>query len=371
MNSDKLTFTAIGVVLLLLLVFVVCDCKENFEGKKALKYYRCDKAPINKATKEIFEEEGITKTKDSKEADIYLTCGYNGVEREYDTIPDNDYIHAIKGGDKIVAKNGLWSLMKNHYGRDEATKYVPNTYLLASVADKLELLKNTKDNIYILKKNLQRQEGLKFAKRKELSVANLNGLKNEDYVLIQEYLDDPFLINGRKVNMRVYLLIVIKDNVKYGYVYTDGFMYYTKKGYKYSTDPDEGITTGYIDRKTYEENPMTHSDLRQFLIDKGYNYKLLFSNIQLLIGKVLDAISPALESTKGKVNYQLFGLDVQPDPQFNVKLIEVNKGPSLQTMDKKDAKVKSKLQQDIYKTIGIKDNINNQFSLIWKKQIHR
>lgn len=375
------TILLILLIIFILLISMSFFIKEQFSNMNEnttqntpenFKYYQCNTYPVNKSLSTIFKNKGIERVSTPTDANIHLTCGYTNVEKEYLDLPfdKSKYIHAIKGCDNIVSKNILWKLLRDYYGEEQAQQYTPNTYLLDAIEDKLRLLKNTQDNnqILILKKNLQRQEGLKFAIKKELTISKLNDLAKENYVIAQDYLDDPFIINGRKINLRVYLLIVIKNGKKYAYIYKDGFVYYTKKNYRYSTEHDEGITTGYIERTVYNKNPLTHSDLQNFLKKEGYNYKVLFSHIQDLVVKVLDAVHPALELTKGKVNYQLFGLDVQPDKNFNVKLLEINKGVSLQEMDTKDAEVKIKLQEDIYKTIGIiKENYNNDFVLVWKK----
>ena len=48
---------------------------------------------------------------------------------------------------------------------------------------------------FVLKNNLQRQEGIKLANNiKEIN----KGLK-DNYFLVQEYLEDPFIISKRKL----------------------------------------------------------------------------------------------------------------------------------------------------------------------------
>jgi len=111
-----------------------------------------------------------------------------------------------------------------------------------------------------MKKNIQRQEGLKISNSKH---EILDGYKN-GYVLVQELLQDPYLISGRKTNMRFYVLVVCKANNTDCYVHKDGFMYYTKVPFvKNSLDDAPNITTGYIDRQVYIDNPLTHYDLRK------------------------------------------------------------------------------------------------------------
>ena len=50
------------------------------------------------------------------------------------------------------------------------------------------------------------------------------------------------------------------------YVYNDGFMYYTPRIWKpKSRNLNEIITTGYIDRQVYVDNPLTIKDFGLFI----------------------------------------------------------------------------------------------------------
>ena len=79
-------------------------------------------------------------------------------------------------------------------------------------------------------------------------------------------LQNPYLINGHKINLRCYVLVVCKNKEINVHFYNDGFMYYTpKKFVKNNTDPDVNITTGYIDREIYDFNPLTHNEFKLYL----------------------------------------------------------------------------------------------------------
>jgi hypothetical protein len=348
--------TASLVIYLLSFIYTrIASSRRTVEGldEKKLKFYRCTKFPVNKITEKIFEKEGIVKVDSPKDADIYIPCGYNDVEKEYKTIPKSEFIYAIQGCDSIVSKSKLWELLSRYYGRPVAATLVPETYLLTSQDDRIRVLASSPEKIFIAKKNLQRQEGIVLIKKQDLTIKKLNQMKADKFVVIQEYLADPYTINGHKINVRVYLLLVIKDNKLSGYTYDDGFIYYTKEKYAYSTDKDQGITTGYIDRSIYDANPLTHKDFDKHLVANGKTPSLLYKNIDNVISKVIKACESSLSGNATKCNYQLFGIDIQPDKNLNVKLIEINKGPSLRPMDDRDRSVKHKLQEDLYSTIGI------------------
>jgi hypothetical protein len=120
---------------------------------------------------------------------------------------------------------------------------LPHTWDLTD-DNEVELFKKQfdKNKLYITKNNYQRQEGI------EIHSSLDTILKSRDkYILVQELLQDPYLISGRKINLRVYVL-VIKDkysNMKIQ-VYGDGFMYYTPELFK-PNDPtfQKNITCWY------------------------------------------------------------------------------------------------------------------------------
>ena len=76
----------------------------------------------------------------------------------------------------------------------------------AMLALELFKIKKNTNKMSITKNNYQRQEGLEIHTKLDTI------LKSRDkYILVQELLQDPYLVSGRKINLRVYVL-VIKDN---------------------------------------------------------------------------------------------------------------------------------------------------------------
>ena len=62
------------------------------------------------------------------------------------------------------------------------------------------------------------------------------------------------------------MLVVCAGGKISAYIHSDGFLYYTPKYYDPDDmDFDKHITTGYVDRKVYELNPLTLQDFRDYL----------------------------------------------------------------------------------------------------------
>lgn len=266
------------------------------------------------------------------------------------------HVNALLNSDSFVSKMGIHKLLNDYYynDKDMVDNIIPKSWNISNKLFNDSFFKNEKaDTVFIAKKNIQQQKGILLFRKIQITPQFIKKLQDEKYVVIQEYLKNPFLIDQRKTNIRVYLLIVNKDNYNYIYIYNDGFMYYTPEKYEYGTNSDSNITTGYIDRKVYEINPLTLKDLRSYLIKNNYNDNILFDNIHRTIKYTMDGcISRLRPMSNSIISYQLFGVDLQFDKKLNVKVIEINKSPNLKPHDTgRDSALKSLLQQDITKIV--------------------
>ncbi|QKF93836.1 tubulin-tyrosine ligase/tubulin polyglutamylase [Fadolivirus algeromassiliense] len=311
---------------------------------------------------------------------IYFPCTYNNNKQEIGKIkPSNpdQRIFIVTNTDEIASKSNLWKNLVKKYGREKARDMSPISYVLYDESDKkLFETEYNENTLYIMKKNIQRQEGLKISNDKE---EILNGYK-DNYVIAQELLQDPYLIRGRKTNMRFYVLLVCQNNEISAYVHKEGFMYYTKMPFiKGSKTFGNNITTGYIERWIYHVNPLTHTDFRTYLDDNkrdmtdiekdtikngGKLSEIVFNRINLLITNIVNAISFAVcqdSHIKNYITFQLFGVDIAVDNRLEPKVMEVNIGPNLATHDKRDSDVKHMVVRDIFKTLKIVPDIDNNF----------
>jgi len=311
---------------------------------------------------------------------MYFPCGYDEIDKEIDEMPikDGAKYFIIDNIDTMTAKEWLWLNVLKHHGYNKAITLMPVSYVLYYNDDLKKFEKEHHiSKLYIMKKNIQRQEGLKISKdKKEI----LDGIKN-NYTVVQELLQDPYIIDGRKTNMRFYLLLICKGNDMDAYVYNDGFMYYTRVPFvKGSTDFDVNVTTGYIDRSVYDKNPLTHQDLRKYLDDPNRKLSTEEINIrtqglkvsQVCFSRIFHLLREVCMSFIGNINrvkklqnnvvFQLFGIDVAVNDQLQPMIIEVNKGPDLGAKDPRDRALKEGVAKDIFKLVGaIKSDGQNGF----------
>jgi tubulin polyglutamylase TTLL6/13 len=363
------------ILIILIIIIVIIICCRNLVLKdkniyESFNYHKCNDIKVGRILNDVFVTNNIQKSSDNW--DIYLPCGYNYVERELKTIKPqntNQVIFGVSGCDSIVSKNRLWELIKINYGRDKATKIMPETWVLNDSKDMRLFMRNyDENNMYILKKNVQRKEGLKLTK-------NFNEIleaKNENYKVVQKYEKNLYLINNRKVNLRVYLLIVCQKGNMTGYIHENGKCIYTNKEYNDNLfDFESNITSYHLDMDVYKQNPYSFKELKKYLSDDNKDYNLLFERINKIINLTMKSISGSLGNLKNIYNnktFQLFGLDIIFDKNLNPYLLEINKGPDMIPRDDTDRKMKFKVENDIFNILNItKTNEKNGFYIVYVK----
>jgi hypothetical protein len=379
-NSNYLILIMLLIIIFLFIysINIFNIKKENFDNGTIItqnyKYYRCENKLLGIILKDIFDTNNITQSND--DWNIYIPCGYNNIEEELKQISinnkknENKYIFGVNGCDTIVSKNKIWESLVNCYGRKDASKLMPESYILDDLNEMEVFRKNfnpSLNDIYILKKNVQRKEGLKLTK----DYFEIIDASKDDYRVAQKYIRDLYLINGRKVNLRVYLLIIIKDNKKYFYLCKIGKCIYTNKKYNDNDlDFESNITSYNLDMTVYNENPRHFNELIEYINKNNNNGTQLFNKIELLMKKISVCLSKNLYQSKnidGSITFQLFGTDIIFDKDLHPYLLEMNKGPDMTARDDIDKLMKNTVQQDMLKTVGILNNDNNNsFYLIYK-----
>jgi hypothetical protein len=367
----------------------------NIPYDKNMTWYSKCKNDLGETVLDILNQNNIKYNE--KNWTLYFPCGYTYNDKEFKELPkmSNAKYCLIDNIDELAAKDYLWKNLVSHVGLEKAKEVAPNTFVLTDKSD-MERFNKEYDpkKIYIMKKNIQRQEGLLLTKSKD---EILKG-SSQGYVIVQELLQDPYTIDGRKTNMRFYVLIICDKNNYDVYVYDDGFMYYTKEKFvKNSLRTEPNITTGYIERSVYKVNPLTHNDLRKYLdnpkrtlshyeikikeqLDKVKNNRNIKTNVNMLsdvfffqIFQTLMVVFASFSDKIGKLSYdnniyfQIFGVDIASDENYHAKIMEINKGPDLGAKDERDSELKHNMFRDVIKKLGGINDTNNKFIPIFMK----
>jgi len=284
--------------------------------------------------------------------DIWFPGGYNKIDdklKNVKIINSEQIFFAIPNCDNIVSKYNVWKTLNDYYGREKSIEITPETFLMDQ-KDDIKLLKNVKDSKIILKKKVQRKEGLKIM----TNIDELDKLTDDkDYLIAQKYMS-PFLVKERKINLRVYIMLSLYKGKMIIYVNKYGSCIYTKDKYdEKSNDFEKNITSYKMELGIYDDYPLTFEQFGTYLGENGYNYDKFMDKINHKISLFVTPMKKQLGDSKFFNNkcYQVFGLDFIVDENLEPYLLECNKGPEM----------KPKITQ---KTIPdkITDNISDSIS---------
>lgn len=340
------------ILTLVILYIILFQYNENFGNYTT----SCSSNYLPKLLQQAITERGLKLNK--KDWDYYIPCSYNRCEKNIRELKSESgkKIFMIDGCDSIASKNAIFNTLKNKYG-ERACDVMPETFNLrkkTEVKRFIEHFKNSKSkdpyHKFIMKNHRQRQEGLKMVNRfKQIK----KEMKDSKFYLIQDYLNNPYLINKRKVNLRYYLVIICRGGKVEGYIYRDGFVYYTPEFFDYrSIDAKKNITTGYIDRKVYLENPLTTEDFREHLGKKNASYfdKVVAKKFYLMVDALKDRICRQNKHSDS-ILFQLFGADIAPSDSLDAHFMEINKGPDIGGKDERDSKLKFNMLKGIFELV--------------------
>ena len=353
----------VTIISLVLFLFML-SCNEKRIKQSKICFYKCPKYDINKVLKELFKQNDIIRTEDPYNCNLYMPCGYNNVENELKNLHLDIVdlkIYAISGCDRIVSKNFLWQILEHTYTRKYAKQLMPDTFIISQQQD-MDLFKQTysRDTLYFLKKNLQRKKGIFISNNLEEILQE----KDNGYKIIQKELSELYLINGRKINLRLYLLIICHQNEVKFYLHKHGKCIYTNKVYADDKlDLESHLTSLNMSKKLYDTLPHTLEDLKEYL--RPEDNLLLFNNIYINLKIILKACKPYLNNLnnlKKHTCFQLFGLDYLFNKEMYPFLLEMNKGPDMNPINFTDKILKKLILRDTFHLVDIiKDSqiINN------------
>ena len=296
------------------------------EQENRLKYYKCPGRDINQATKTGLATAGFVKGMDPASSELYIPCSYNYIEQELAKLspgPGVRYIYAIKGCDQLCSKNDLWSALKMQYGRDLASNIMPLTWVLNDPAEYKEFQRyylqyKSVRPTFILKKNIQGKRGLHITQ----DIAEITDIRDsDDFKVVQRYVDNSYCIQGYKLNIRLYVVIICHRGMVDWYLYNRGKCIYTNKKYDPElsllgsnlTDKEQHFTSYNLDTaEKYGQYALPESldDLANWMGKQAFDS--VWNQIQARLAQVKVCYAGKLcmlDTLDEQVCFQLFGLD--------------------------------------------------------------
>lgn len=340
--------------------------------KQPITYFRFNSDGSNSKSiklmstfQQIFQKKNIFESNNSYQADIIFLDKLSD-QNCFDIIKkipnyQNKFLYTSVSIDYIASKSKLFEMYisSTHVNK---IKIFPESYVITNnknIHKNIQKMFNG-NKLVILKNNVQQQKGC-------LIISKMNDLKQIDlsnYCICQELLQNPYTISGKKINLRVYVLMQItSDNKMNIFMYNDGFMYYTKDNFiKNSSSFDSNITSGLLDRSIYKNKPLTMKDFKKYI--GRSKTSILSQNLKKLMQSLFENIKQKIlriEKTFTINKFILLGADIAVDENINLLLMEINKGPDMTFKDNRDKDLKLKLVNDMIDKVIFNKNDNNEF----------
>lgn len=214
--------------------------------------------------------------------------------------------------------------------------------------------------------------------------------KNDDNWIVERYIDNPLLVDSRKFDLRLYVVVTSYNPLKI-YLHEEGLCRLATEKYTNETYYDKyaHLTNYSINKHNVKDrvpNPedvdvenesklkgnelkLSLAELNSILQDMNINTIPIWSKIEDLIVKTLISVESKIYNALDiySVNneygtsscFELFGFDVLIDANLNPFLLEVNFSPSLNTDSPLDLQVKSKVLADLFNLVGIRQSANS------------
>ena len=296
---------------------------------------------------------------------------------------------------QLGRKDNLFKHIKHHMRLfPDLYNFLPSSYIIPSDGKNFEYnYKKYKKAIWIVKPvNMSRGRGVHILKG-DAEFKHLLKKSSNINVIISRYIDRPHLINKKKYDLRIYVLIVSFCPLRI-YLYNNGLVRFATENYKRG-DFDNiyiHLTNYSINKNNIKYRPNKNSKINICKNDNGEedddidgnddsvddslskwslveyrhyfqkmgNQKIMeniWKQIQDIVIKTILTVSEDYykEISINKINslFELYGFDILIDENYKAWLMEVNVNPSLHCTSPLDLNIKTDLITDIFNVVGV------------------
>lgn len=300
----------------------------------------------------------------------------------FEALHEHQRVNHFPGANELTRKDRMAvniEYMRRLYGEKEFD-FVPQTYVLPEEYDafyksytretlnKMGAYANPNDEptIWIVKPAASSRGRGIYLLRDEEDLP-----EPDESCIIQKYVTNPFLIQGLKFDLRIYVLVTSYDPLKI-YVYKDGLTRFACSTYNTNDLSRHRHLTNYsvnkcqehyVFNQSSEEDNIGHkwslAALNRHFKYLGIDTAVVWARIHdLLIKSIITVEHAVLKRVKETVPFpnncfEVYGFDVLLDEHLKPWLLEVNLSPSLAVDTPLDMKIKSGMVSEALDLIGV------------------
>ncbi|XP_068056031.1 tubulin polyglutamylase TTLL7 isoform X3 [Anomalospiza imberbis] len=326
----------------------------------------------------VIQEMGFVKTRDEDETAnlIWSDCAVQ--QEKIAELRNYQRINHFPGMAEICRKDFLArNMTKMIKSQPQEYSFIPRTWIFPAEYTQFqnyvkELKKKRRQKTFIVKPaNGAMGHGISL-------IRNGEKLQAQDHLIVQEYLDKPFLMEGYKFDLRVYILVTSCDPLKI-FLYHDGLVRMGTE--KYHPPSDSNLSQLYMHLTNYSVNKHNEHFERDETEDKGSKRSIkwftefletnnldvskFWSDISELVVKTLIVAEPHVLHAyrmcrpgqapgSDSVCFEVLGFDILLDRKLKPWLLEINRAPSFGTDQKIDYDVKKGVLLNALKLLNIR-----------------
>ena len=365
--------------------------KSIWEGRKGTIYFQTDKwGKFNKDITERLYKIDWTKKENKKYTPnfkAYRKIPYclsnpmkiNGIERTkvfnqtniiWKFLPHEESCTLIRSLNKfqkfnhfpttlqLGRKDYLWQNYKKFNSIfKEKFSYISESFLLPKEKNSLiESIKKDVHQLWVVKPILSsKSKGIKI-------LTNIDDLPKK--CLVSKYIKYPFLINERKFDLKLFVLVTSFTPLKI-MIFKDGIVRFAME--KYNLDNVNKVNkyvhfTNFVNSKSENDNKCKKWSLtllRAYFINNNIEFEIVYEKIKdLVIKSIITIFDKTIKNvkllTKHKdVLFELLSFDLILDEQLSPFLVEINVNPSMNCDSDIDLKLKTAMITDVLNIVGL------------------
>ncbi|XP_075615905.1 tubulin polyglutamylase TTLL7 isoform X2 [Balearica regulorum gibbericeps] len=214
----------------------------------------------------VIREMGFVKTRDEDETANLIWSDSAVQQEKIAELRNYQRINHFPGMGEICRKDFLArNMTKMIKNQPQEYSFIPRTWIFPAEYTQFqnyvkELKKKRRQKTFIVKPaNGAMGHGISL-------IRNGEKLQAQDHLIVQEYLDKPFLMEGYKFDLRVYILVTSCDPLKV-FLYHDGLVRMGTE--KYHPPSDSNLSQLYMHLTNYSVNKHNEHFERDETEDKG------------------------------------------------------------------------------------------------------